>query len=174
MNTSNMNYRIGPFTKETFSLPKWKQHTEKIYKLDSTNEEETIPDCQEILQLLLELNQCPDYNEYFGDASIKNYFFREFFINNAKYFIATKTFVNPEILELSNAILQQIVLFWIRAMHEDHPKLTETAKIIFDVDRAYYKINNQEEIVSGIIVIYCFEITSKLILLAIFSSRNQR
>ena len=152
MTTPDPNATIGPFTKETFVQQKWKVITDKIYQLNTTNEEETIPYCQEILKFLHELNAHPDYNAYFGDVSIKNYFFREFFINNAKYLIATKTFNNPEVLGLSNDCLEEMALFWIKAIPEDHPKLTEMSKTVFDIDRQYFKINNQEEITNNVVV----------------------
>jgi len=152
MSTPNLNFSIGPFTKENYNQAQWKHVTDKIYQLHPTNEEETIPDCKQILQLMNELNQHPNYNEYFGDPAIKNYFFKEFFLNNAKYFIATKNFNDPYVLQLSNAILLEIAMFWIKAIDEDHLKLTETAKIIFDIDRAYFKINDQENLPQGVVV----------------------
>lgn len=151
MSTPDQNSTIGPFTKENWNQAQWKHVTDKIYQLNPNNEEETIPDCNQILQLLRELNQHPNYNEYFGDPAIKNYFFKEFFLNNAKYLIATKNFRNPHVLDLSNKILEEIALFWIKAIDEDHPKLAEAVKNIFDPERAYFKINDQEDIITGIV-----------------------
>ena len=152
MNSPPQEHTIGPFTKEKFSLPKWKHVTDKIYQLNTTNEEETIPDCQEILQLLYEVNSAPNLDEYFGEPYIKKYFLNEFFLNNAKYLIATKTFNNPLILDLSNSCLQQIAMLWLKAIPEDNSKLTETAKLVFDLERSYYKVNNQEEATPALVV----------------------
>ena len=46
-----------------------------------------------------------------------------------------------------------MALFWIKAISEDHSKLTEMAKTVFDIDRQYFKINNQEEIMATVVVI---------------------
>jgi len=146
------NYKIGPFTKENFEIQKWKHIKEKIFQLNSTNEEETIPDCREMLNLLLEMNSYPNINEYFGEQNIKNFFCNEFLILNAKNLIATKTFNNPEILELSNRCLEEMVFFWLRMIYEDNPKLTEMAKTILDPARSYFRLNNQEDVPKSVVV----------------------
>jgi len=148
----NPNPALGPFTKETFAQQKWKHIKDKIYLLNSTNEEETLPEVRTFYQFLLELNASPDYNQYFGDASIKKYFFEEFFAANAKNLICCKYFNNAELLELSNNCFHQMILFWLKAFNEDHPKLAEMAKVILDPTRTYYKFNNQENVSSSTVV----------------------
>ena len=138
------NLAIGPFTKESFNPQKWKHVKDKIYLLNSTNEEETIPECRQFLQFLLELNASEDYNKYLGETSIRNFFLDEFLPSNAKNLIACKYFNNAELLEISNACLHQMIIFWLKTLHEDHPKLAEMAKVILDPARTYYKFNNQE------------------------------
>lgn len=145
---------LGPFTKESFNQPKWKQIKEKIFAINSTNEEEALPDVRLFLQFLLDLNAQPDYNKYFGETSIKNFFFEDILPANAKNLIACKYFNNNELLEISNACLKQMILFWFKTLHEDHPKLGDMAKVILDPARTYYKYNNQETLPSSVIVIY--------------------
>lgn len=133
---------FGPFTKDKFKTADWKQIKDKIYSLNSSNEEETIPDCQNLLQLTREINAAPNVDEYFGEKSIKNYFYNDFYLMNAKNLIATKTFNNPEILDLSNKCLEEMVFLWLKTINEDNLKLTQTAKCILDPARTYYKLNN--------------------------------
>ena len=154
-NTSNnpsQNTAIGPFTKESFNQAKWKHNRERIYLLNSTNEEETIPEVQFYLQFLHELNACDDYNQYFGETSIKNYFFDDLLPSNAKNLIGCKFFNNAQLLELSNACFEQMIIFWLKALPEDHPKLAEMAKVILDPTRTYYKFNNQENVSTSVVV----------------------
>ena len=150
----NPNPALGPFTKESFVQQKWKHIKDKIYHLNSTNEEETLPEVRTFYQFLLELNASPDYNQFFGDASIKKYFFEEFFAANAKNLIFCKYFNNAELLELSNNCFREMILFWLKAFHEDHPKLNEMAKNILEPTRTYYKFNNQESVSSSTVVPY--------------------
>jgi len=145
MTDSNLKYVFGPFTLENFNQQKWRHIKEKIYQLNSTNEEETIPDLQDHLQLLLEINNAPDLDKYFGEPAIKNFFFNDFMLQNTKNIIATKTFINSEVLELSNRILEEVTFLWLRVLHEDNSKLTDCVKNILDPGRSYFKINNQEE-----------------------------
>ena len=137
-------FLVGPFPKENFDSLKWKVVRQKIYELNSTNEEEIMPYCKEFLQLLKELNSCPDYDAYFGSPATKQFFFQEIFGTNAKNLIATRTFNNPTLLEISNAILMNMIIFWIKAFKEDNPHLVEMAKVILDPQKYYYKANNQE------------------------------
>lgn len=125
-------FSIGPFTKEEFNPRRWREIKEKIYHLNTSNEEETLPYCRDLLQLLIELNQCEDYDEYFGDLSIKRSFFQDFFGINAKNLIATRSFNDPELLEISNSCLKYMLTFWIRALNEDDIGLVEMAKVVLD------------------------------------------
>ncbi len=137
-------FLVGPFPKENFDSLKWKVIREKIYVLNSTNEEENMPYCKEFLQLLVELNSCADYDAYFGSPATKQFFFSEIFVTNAKNLIATRTFNNPTLLEISNATLMNMVTFWVKAFKEDNPHLVEMAKVILDPQKYYFKTNNQE------------------------------
>ena len=149
----------GPFTKDTFNLEAWKHLKEKIYLLNSQNEEQTIPDIKIILEFMKKLNAHPNYDEFFADASIKNWFFNEFFPITSKNLIHTKTFVCKEVLELSNDILEEMVIFFTKAIHEDNPKLCEMLKTILDPTRTYFKYNNQEETLnSALVCSYYFKI----------------
>jgi len=156
MSEQQITYLFGPFSKENYNPQKWKHIKEKIYQLNSTNEEQTIPDCRDLLQLLLEINNAPNIDEYFGEPSIKNFFFNDFILQNAKNLIATKTFNNNEILELSNRILEEMTLLWLRVLNEDNAKLAETVKYILDPARSYFKCNNQEETSMSVVVIYLY------------------
>lgn len=147
---------FGPFNKENFNTARWKHIKEKIFHLNSTNEEETIPDCKDLLQLLHELNAAEDVDKYFGEPSIKSFFYNEFFLTNAKNLIATKTFNNPEILELSNMCLEEMVFFWLKTIYDDNIKMTDTARVILDPTRTYYKLNDQEEVAPTVLVRECF------------------
>jgi len=118
-------YNIGPFTQEKFDQSKWKNIKDKILQLNSTNEEQTIPDCEELLQLLREINYSQNLEQYFGEANIKNYFLGDYMATNAKNLIATKTFNNPHLLDLSNQILEQMILLWFKTFDEDSQKLAE-------------------------------------------------
>ena len=152
----------GPFTKENFSIEAWKHLKEKIYLLNSQNEEQTIPDIKIIFEFMKKLNKHPNYDEFFGDPSIKNWFFNEFFPITSKNFINTKIFVSKEVLELSNDILEEMVLFFPKAIHEDNPKLCEMLKFILDPARSYFKYNNQEEaITSALVSLNYFEINTQ-------------
>ena len=151
-NQDTVNFVIGPFTKENFNVQKWKYIKDKIYHLNSTNEEESLPYCKEFLQLLIELNAYPDYNQYFGEPSIKQFFFQEFFGHNAKNLIATRTFQNGNLLNISNECLQYMITFWVKAFKEDNPHLVEMAKIILDPTKYYYKCNDQEFFSPSVVV----------------------
>ncbi len=152
-NSDDINsFQIGPFTKDNYNHDKWKQIADKIYKLSGTNEEETIPYCTEFLQLTIELNQTENHNQYFGDPSIKQAFYQEFFGRNAKNLIATTTFHDNKLLEISNQTLINLIKFWIKAFFEDDIYLAEMAKIILDPQQTYYKSNNLEYLGSTSIV----------------------
>ncbi len=153
---------IGPFTKENFLQERWKRNKEKIYLLNATNEEETLPEVEYYLAFLHELNASPDYNQYFGETSIKNYFLEELMPVNAKNLIGSKFFNNPRLLEVSNACLQQMTYFWVKTLHEDYPKLAEMAKVTLDPTRTYYKFNNQENTSASVIVRFFIDSLSNL------------
>ena len=129
--------------KDRFSQDQWKQIKEKIYLLSSHNEEETIPDIVKILDFMRELNASKNYDEFFGDKAIKNWFYNDFFVQTAKNFLNTRTFNSKEVLKMSNEILEEMVIFWMKAADEDNVKLTEMIKVILDPIRAYYKTNDQ-------------------------------
>mmetsp|Transcript_29247 Transcript_29247/g.26684 ORF Transcript_29247/g.26684 Transcript_29247/m.26684 type:complete len:108 (+) Transcript_29247:199-522(+) len=97
------------------------------------------------------MNNCPDLDQYFGnDPKIRDYFLGDFWLHNAKNIIATKTFKNDHVLELSNSCLWEQVLFWVKYMKRDFPTVSETAKIIMDPDRSYFRMNNQEMLPHGV------------------------
>jgi hypothetical protein len=152
MSEKQENITFGPITKERYDPAFWKNIKDKLYHLNNTNEEETIPDCANFLQFLLEFNASPSLNDFVPDQTARNYFLNEFLILNAKNLIATKTFNNPELLHLSNRCLEEIVILWAKFLNEDHPKLTETAKIILDPARSYFKMNNQEDLPTSVVV----------------------
>ena len=138
--------------KERFSLEQWKSTKEKIYLLGSHNEEETIPDILKILDFVQELNASKSYNEFFGDTTIKSWFFNEFMAQTAKNFINTRVFHKKEVLKMVNQILEEMILFWVKIIPEDNIKIAEMAKVILDPTRAFYKTNDQEEITASPLV----------------------
>ena len=138
--------------KDRFSQDQWKTTKDKIYMLSSHNEEETIPDIVRILNFLQELNASNNYDEFFGDKAIKNWFFNEFFATTAKNFINTRVFNSKEVLKMVNQIFEEMLLFWMKAMPEDNVKLAEMARVLIDPARAYYKTNDQEEITASSLV----------------------
>lgn len=138
-------FNIGPFTQEKFDQSKWKNIKDKIFHLNSTNEEQTIPDCEELLQLLKEINYSQNIDQYFGETNIKNFFLGDYLATNAKNLIATKTFNNAHLLDLSNQILEQMIMLWVKTFDEDNPKMAELPKMILDPNRSYFKLNNQED-----------------------------
>jgi hypothetical protein len=145
-------FNIGPFTLEKFDQSKWKNIKDKIFYLNSTNEEQTIPDCEELLQLLREINYSQNLDQYFGDANIKNFFLGDYLAQNAKNLIATKTFVTAPMLELSNHILEEMIILWFKTFDEDNAKLAELPKMILDPARSYFKLNNQEDASHNVLV----------------------
>ena len=142
--------------KKKHDLPnkeKWKKIKDKIYLLMPSNEEEYTLDTMNAVDLINDLNNLNNSDELFGgDNQLKQYYITDFFYNIAKYLINNKTFKTKEYLDMSNTILEGIVLYWLKTFHEDNIKLTETVKIILDPTRSYYKLNNQEEISTSIIV----------------------
>ena len=135
---------------------KWKKIKDKIYSLLPSNEEESLSDTQNALELINDMNNLPNSDDLFGDNHLKQYYITEFFYNIAKYLINNKTFKTKDYLDMSNAILEGIVLYWLKTFHEDNIKLTETVKIILDPTRSYYKLNNQEEVAASIFVIHSY------------------
>lgn len=150
--SERFQYSIGPFKSENFEQGKWKHIRDKIFQLNNTNEEETIGDCRELLQLLNEMNHAPNLDQYFGETTIKNYFLNDYLLTNAKNLICTKTFINNELLEISNAILEQMVLLWAKYLEDDNGRLAELPKLILDSTRNYFKLNNQEDTPHNVIV----------------------
>lgn len=144
--------KIPTSFKERFSQEQWKQIKEKIYLLNSHNEEQTIPDIIHILEFLKELNASKGPDEFFGDPTIKNWFYNEFMAVTAKNFINTRTFNSKDVLKMVNQILEEMTLFWVSRLSEDNVKLAEMARVILDPTRAYYKTNDQEEITSSLLV----------------------
>ena len=157
-----------PF-KERFSQDQWKTIKEKIYLLNSHNEEETIPDIVKILDFFRELNASKSYEEFFGDTNIKNWFFNEFMVQTAKNFINTRLFNSKEVLKMVNQIFEEMVLFWIKTLPEDNIKIAEMAKVLLDPTRAYYKTNDQEEItasplVNALFILFVLTVNSRVLL----------
>lgn len=141
----------APF-KERFSQEQWKQIREKIYLLSSHNETETVPEIVKILEFMQDLNASNNYDEFFGDPSIKAWFFNEFFAQTAKNFINCRTFNSKDVLKAVNKIFEEMIFFWMKALPEDNAKLSEMARVILDPTRAYYKSNDQEEVTASHIV----------------------
>ena len=46
---------------------------------------------------------------------------------------------------MSNTILEEIALLFIKLIPEDHVKMGETFKTILDPTRAYFKINDTDD-----------------------------
>lgn len=136
---------ILPSFKERFSKVHWTQIKEKIYLLNASTEAETVPEITKILNFIQELNNTSNHQNFFGDPEIKNWFYDEFFHSTAKNLLNTKSFNSKEVLKMVNQILEEMMVFWFKAIDEDHVKLTAMVQVILDPSRQYYKINDQDD-----------------------------
>ena len=133
------------YSSEDLAIERWKTIKDKIYRIDSKSEEETTPDLKATLKLLQDLKAAKSIDEFFIDAPRKNFFLNDCFFQIAKHLINSKTFTRTEVLDLSNAILEELVLLFYRLIPEDHVKLADTFRLIMDPQRTYFKVNNQDD-----------------------------
>jgi hypothetical protein len=133
------------YSPEDLSIDRWKAIKDKIYRIDARTEEETTPDLKATLKLLQDLKNAQSIDEFFLDPARKNFFLNDCFFSIAKHLINSKTFTRSEVLELSNAILEELVMLFLRLIPEDHIKLADTFRLIMDPQRTYFKVNNQDE-----------------------------
>ena len=133
--------------KKNLISEKWKPINDKIYQIVSTNEEETLPYYQIALQLMQQINKISEADEDpFPDAASKKYFNTDFVPNLSKYLLLNRSYRLPECMKIHDALLQESVKFYNhRVLQEDNIKLAEMMKNIFDMNKLYYKMNNQDE-----------------------------
>ena len=133
--------------KKNLISEKWKPVNDKIYQIVSTNEEETLPYYQIALQLMRQLNQAEQNNEdIYPDANAKKYFNTDFVPNLCKYLLLNRAYRLPECVRLHDALLIEAIKFYnFRILQEDNIKLAEMMKNVFDINKLYYKMNNQDD-----------------------------
>lgn len=152
MNTQPLSKPIESFTKNNFDKDEWNSIISIISNLNDTDTNQTMVALQKVLQLVQELNTCTSFKNYFGDASISQYFFAIFFPGFVNRILNTDRVGNLRILQLSNACLEQIALLWSKAIYEDHAELNNMAATLFKVDQPYFNSNNKEDILPSVIV----------------------
>lgn len=126
---------------------KWKSVNDKIYQIVSSNEEETLPYYKLALQLMKQLNQAEEKNEdIYPDLNARKYFTTDFVPNMCKYLLLNRAYRLSECVKIHDALLIESVKFYNhRILKEDNLKLAEMMKNVFDMQKLYYKMNNQDE-----------------------------
>lgn len=147
-----MNMIQNPAETGAISLPiaedqitSWKEVREKIFKLGPSNEEETIPFLTKTIMLLDKAISAKNGNEIYATQKVKDYFLNEFYPAAAKNLIQTKVFKKKEVLDMSNCILENLIMYYLTILQEDHTKMTEMFKFLVDPRNTYYKLNDQDE-----------------------------
>lgn len=158
--------------KQNLISEKWKPVNDKIYQIVSANEEETLPYYQIALQLMKNLNQATENNEDpFPDANAKKFFHSEFVPNLCKYLLLNRAYRLPECSKIHDAILVECVRFVNNhILKEDNIKLVDTMRHIFDLQKIYYKMNNQDENQNMPVLFLIFFLLSFILNFLIFKS----
>ena len=99
-----------------------------------------IEDFSLIIEILKFLINNPSLQDPFID-----YLASEVFMPVAKCLLMARAFRNKELLDISNNILENMVLLTVIRMNEDDVKLLELMKYILDPGKSYYKLNDIEE-----------------------------
>jgi len=133
--------------KKNLVSEKWKPINDKIYQIVSANEEETLPFYQITLQLMRQLNQAEESTEDpYPDPAAKKYFTTDFVPNLCKYLLLNRAYRLPECLKAHDALLFEAIRYYNnRILLEDNIKLADMMRLIFDMQKLYYKMNNQDE-----------------------------
>ena len=80
--------------------------------------------------------------------------------------------MTKEVLDLSNNILEEMAIFFIKAIYEDNLKLCEMLKVIFDPSRTYFKLNNQDESPASSALVIAFYQINFYSLIELFYART--
>ena len=97
----------------------WKEKNKKIYFLTYTNEEETLPHMQDVLDLLYLLNYTTDWDSILPNETIKKYILEDYFYIVCKNLILNKNFKLPEALKVSNEILSESIMLSVKMINKD-------------------------------------------------------
>lgn len=139
---------------------KWKPVNDKVYQLVSANEEETLPYLDAALKVMCQINDAEEKNEVpFPDANAKKYFHTDFVPNLCKYLLLNRSYRLSECIKIHDAIIYEALRFYNNnILLEDAPKHVEMIRNIFDMQKMYYKLNNQDENQNMPVIINFFKI----------------
>ena len=135
------------FERQNLVAEKWKPVNDKIYQIVSTNEEETLPYYHAALKLLILLNQSEENGQDpYPDPAAKKYFTTDFLPNLCKYLLLNRSYRLPECLKIHDLLLFEAIRYANnRVLVEDNMKLADMLRLVFDMQKLYYKMNSQDE-----------------------------
>ena len=134
MNNINLTF---PFSMQK---ERYKQLVNRLIDFKESSEMTYIEDFSLIIEILKFLINNPSLQDPFID-----YLASEVFMPVAKCLLMARAFRNKELLDISNNILENMVLLTVIRMNEDDVKLLELMKYILDPGKSYYKLNDIEE-----------------------------
>ena len=127
----------------------WRDKLKAIWYMTEEKEEETLPHMQDVLDLLYLLNAeaarggIQAVAALFPDEKIAKYFLDEYFLEAAKKVMLNFKFRLVETLTVSNKILEEVLMFALRFVEQDHAKFAEVICVVLDAEKRYYQENNQ-------------------------------
>lgn len=148
-----MSFKNHPCYEEIYvegklNVDKWKTVKDKIYRINTSNEEETLPDYRITLELLKIFNTDKEKTEQLlADPAVKKFFVTDFIPSSAKYLLLNKGYRLAECAILHDEMLLESLRFANNklALGEDNLKLCEAMKIVLNPEKSYFKLNFIDE-----------------------------
>lgn len=125
----------------------FKAISDKIFAISNITHEKDAYSDMLLSQVLVEdMNECAsNINEFLINEKIRNCIFNEFLPALAKNLILNRTYNWPDCQKCSDITLWECQKLFFNLFHLDNHHLAEMVKLIWDVDRNYYKVNNIDE-----------------------------
>lgn len=131
------------FNSSTIEVPskdQLKRLQDRLSDFKESNELQYLDDFLKVYELILLL---PSLRE--AQPPLVEFLTNDFMPALAKALILARSFKNKETLEISNRLIEAMVMFGNMTLEEDHAKTQDMLKFLLDPSRTYYKLNDQEE-----------------------------
>ena len=131
---------LNPSNLDIPSKDQLKRLQDRLSDFKESNEQQYLDEFLKVHELILFL---PSLRE--TQPQLVEFLTNDFMPSLAKALIMARSFKNKEALEISNRLLEAMVMFGNMTLEEDNAKTLEMLKFVLDSSRTYYKLNDQEE-----------------------------